>query len=176
MLCVRCGSQQAEGAKFCSNCGGSLAPNTALAPQGNTCDVSECPNPIAHRCARCGASICVRHAYFSGGYVHMYFCDLGGDRTQHARLLPVEVESGRRICPSCGYANNNTRVICKNRDCRQPLSGGALTVSTAGQQDDFWNSMRPGPTAGRAALGFVGGFIAGFFAMLGKVISRLPYD
>lgn len=45
MICSRCGMQNSEGARFCSNCGQSLAPQAAL-PATPVLGARALPDPI----------------------------------------------------------------------------------------------------------------------------------
>lgn len=78
VLCPKCGSQNQQGTKFCSNCGGKMAVD--MLP------CSKCAQPVAADakfCPNCGQQM--------GGKKKCAACN-------------AEIEAGAKFCPACGKA------------------------------------------------------------------------
>ena len=92
ITCSACGAMNAEGTKFCQNCGGKLEPPAPAAPAGITC-----PN--------CGAAN-------SAGV--KFCCECGSKLEAPAPEVPqkrvcvacgTELTPGVKFCPECGQKN-----------------------------------------------------------------------
>jgi membrane protease subunit (stomatin/prohibitin family) len=79
VACPSCQTANAQGAKFCSSCGTSLAPPTV------SCASCQAPNPPTSKfCASCGTSLAPAVA--------------------HCAKCGTELAAGARFCASCGTA------------------------------------------------------------------------
>jgi membrane protease subunit (stomatin/prohibitin family) len=79
VACPSCQTANAQGSKFCSSCGTSLAPPTV------SCASCQAPNPPASKfCASCGTSLAPAVA--------------------HCATCGTELAAGARFCASCGTA------------------------------------------------------------------------
>jgi membrane protease subunit (stomatin/prohibitin family) len=80
VACASCGTANAAGAKFCANCGGSLAPPTVDCPSCHT------SNPVGAKfCSSCGTSL----AAAAAGPAHCTNCG-------------TELTPGVKFCADCG--------------------------------------------------------------------------
>jgi membrane protease subunit (stomatin/prohibitin family) len=83
--CGRCGTLNPEAARFCSNCGQSLAPAAAPAPAGVACPSCGAQNPAGAKfCSSCGKPL------EAPGPVTCPSC---GNQSP----------TGTRFCPNCGH-------------------------------------------------------------------------
>lgn len=88
--CPSCGTSNSSGARFCANCGGSLAPPTIDCPSCHT------TNPTSAKfCSSCGTSLAAVAA--APGPTRCSSCG--------AALAP-----GARFCPDCGTSATATHV------------------------------------------------------------------
>jgi membrane protease subunit (stomatin/prohibitin family) len=80
VACASCGTANAAGAKFCANCGGSLAPPSVDCPSCHT------SNPVGAKfCSSCGTSL----AAAAAGPAHCTNCG-------------TELTPGVKFCADCG--------------------------------------------------------------------------
>src|SRR5262245_20601958 len=88
MKCSSCGRVSRAGARFCSGCGGPLAPRCPAC--GHECE------PDAQFCDACGASLVARTPEDAGArkVVTIVFADLVGSTALHERL---DAESARAL-------------------------------------------------------------------------------
>jgi membrane protease subunit (stomatin/prohibitin family) len=77
VACAACGTANAPGAKFCSSCGGSMAPPTVACPSCGTANA-----PGAKFCSSCGTAL-------AAGPAHCTNCG-------------TELVAGAKFCPDCG--------------------------------------------------------------------------
>jgi membrane protease subunit (stomatin/prohibitin family) len=76
--CASCGTANAEGAKFCANCGTSLAPPTVA------CASCQAPNPVGAKfCSSCGTS-------------------MAPPAPAHCANCGTELADGAKFCAGCG--------------------------------------------------------------------------